>query len=164
MGSLGAPNELPGHSSQWCVNRPWSDESIDCEGRQARSGCDWSRRFIAAPQWAEAPAAINPSLERAMPPTGKTSALGEGPARDWQIYKSRGSQGAAADLKAPCARSLGRSGNGPKRNPLEPCQPHHPPRYKSLFGATVHRAPPTSLRMAYATTPTHGTSALCELP
>ena len=85
-------------SGQWCVNRPWSDEAIDCEGRQARSGCDWSRRFIAAPQWAEAPAAINPSLGRAMPPTGRTSALGEGPARDWQIYKSRGSQGAAADL------------------------------------------------------------------
>ena len=82
--------------SQWCVNRPWSDEAIDCEGRQARSGCDWSRRFIAALQWTEAPAAINPPLGRAMPPNGRTSALGEGPARDWQIYVSRGSQGTAA--------------------------------------------------------------------
>ena len=96
MSSLGAPNEHPGHSSQWCVNRPWSDESIDCEGRQARSGCDWSRRFIAALQWTEAPAAINPPLGRAMPPNGRTSALGEGPARDWQINVSRGSQGTAA--------------------------------------------------------------------
>ena len=38
-----------------------------------------------------------PRLDVQCPPTGRTSALGEGPARDWQIYVSRGSQGAAAD-------------------------------------------------------------------
>ena len=35
-------------------------------------------------------------LDVQCPPNGRTSALGEGPARDWQIYVSRGSQGTAA--------------------------------------------------------------------
>ena len=62
-------------------------------------------------------------------------------------------------LEAPRARPLGKSGNEPNGDPFLPCPPHHPPRNKTLFDATAHRAPPTSLRMAYATTPARGAVA-----
>jgi hypothetical protein len=118
-----------------------------------------------------------PRLDVQCPPTGRTSALGEGPARDWQIYESRGVAGS-------CCRSGGlrqaweaTQGWGAEEEAgAQRAQRRQrflrrllgPPGSSAAFEAAVRFVRPctgaTSLWMAYATTPARGTSALCELP
>ena len=57
-------------------NRPRSDEADDYEGRPARSGCDWSRRFVAAPLGGQH-RIHRPNARLAIPPMARKFCAGE---------------------------------------------------------------------------------------